>query len=303
MSAIVRHSFSAHQESWENLFVVCWNLGKLYQLWSHAEWKCIFCNKTAQHTFQAGSLVCFRRWCVRSSAPGTVWVSFCNLSSSKCLSSFEWTLSVFFPLLPYCKTRLHIIHKAAPGTSTFLTHNENGRTSSSFSFFHSHLHLLKLFFYTVVHFFNFWTITCFKSFHDSRTDSCLKKNDWLQNRNLRRAIWRIWKSGYSRNNLTHDFLWTGGSWWLLGVGVFCPWQWWWALHAPGFFLMKSTSRAVLDLLFLMRGWLSFLASVCPLSCTASCSVRFALLWSCSDKSSSATPTTVLSLINSSFRVP
>ena len=51
-----------------------------------------------------------------------------------------------------------------------------------------------------------------------------------------------------------------GLWWLLGA--FCPRRWWWVLCAPGFFLIKSTSRAALDLLSLLRaGFLSWLPFV------------------------------------------
>ena len=53
-----------------------------------------------------------------SSAPGTVCV-FWDLNSNRCFWSSEP------PLLPYCRTRLQTIHKAAPGASTLCIHNNS----------------------------------------------------------------------------------------------------------------------------------------------------------------------------------
>ena len=71
--------------------------------------------------------------------------------------------------------------------------------------------------------------------------------------------------------------------------VFQVFSWW-----------KSVSLEALDPLSPVRGWPSFLASVCALSCMASCSVRLALLWRYSERSV-ATPITILSLISSTLR--
>ena len=109
------------------------------------EWQCIFSNKTAQHSFQAGNFICFRSWY-------HMFFSSWN-SLSLCLSFLISTMTDGFDTLnfrysKYYRTQLQTIHKAAPlcdRSINFPYPQQKCAPSSSLSCFHSLLHL---FFFT-----------------------------------------------------------------------------------------------------------------------------------------------------------
>ena len=106
------------------------------------EQKHFFCNKAAQHSFQAGNLIHFQTW----------HHAFFSSENSLCFSRISVVTGGFqissseLPLLSFCRNWLKTIHKAAPGASIFHIHNKNMHSSSSFTTF--------FFFYKAIHFFD-----------------------------------------------------------------------------------------------------------------------------------------------------